>query len=134
MKKKLDDSKPKVRQLRALQPELQAFHSDEIDKEPVEEEATKVADKHEELCYEVSQYLDTLDRIHDKSEKFFADVNDIKSWAPGVKDQVKESDVTSKNPEELQKELERLDVRIFSPLYIQDTISIFHGLYYLRML
>lgn len=114
MKKKLDDKKPTVRELRALQGEVQAYHSDEIDKEPVEEEAAKVCDKHEELCFEVSQYLDTLDRIHDKSDKFFAEVEDIKLWAPDIEKQVKESDITSKDPEELQKELERLDVREIS--------------------
>lgn len=97
--------------MRAMQGDLQSFYSDEIDKEPLEEEATKLCDKHEALCYEVSQYLDTLDRIHDKSEKFFSEVDDVLSWAPGIEEQIKSSDVKSKDPEDLQEELKRLDVR-----------------------
>ena len=110
MKKKLDDCKPSVRKLRKSLNEVQKHQSDVIDKEPVEEEGGNALEKHDDLCNEVSQYLDTLDRQKKKADKFFQDCDDIKIWAPTVEEKILNNQTDSKDPEELRRELKQLDV------------------------
>jgi len=109
LKKKLDEIKPEVRELRANQTEVKVFHAEEVDKKPVEEEATEAIKTHDDLRQQVLEYLDDLDHIHDKAEKFFEDVNEIKNWAPAVEDSLKDCETTSKDPEDLKKELAALE-------------------------
>lgn len=111
-----------MRKLKKSLTEVQKHRTDEVDKEPVEEEATKAIEKHDELCHDVAQYLDTLERQQQKAKKFFDDVNDIKDWAPKVEEKIKQSEPKSKEPQDLKQELKRLDV---SNLYINNSRCLF---------
>ena len=114
----MDDIKPKVRDLKNTQSEIKAFHAEEIDKTPVEEEAVEAIETHDELFQDIAQYLDNLDRTHEKAKKFFDDVKDIKDWAPVIEKRLTDSDTKSKEPEELKKELKELDVSLDFHLFL----------------
>ena len=70
----------------------------------------KAIEKHDELCHDVSQHLDVLDRQQEKAKKFFEGVDSIREWAPKVEESIKQTEPKSKDPEDLKEELKRLDV------------------------
>ena len=109
LKSKLDEKKPEVRKLRANQGEVKSLHTEDIDKKPVVDEATQTIKDYEALQLDVADYLDDLDHIEQRAEKFHGDIKAIDDWAPAVEDRIKKCESKSKDPEDLKKELDELD-------------------------
>ena len=101
--------KPEVRKLRANQGEVKYLHAEEIDKKPVVDEASQTIKEYEDLQIDLAKYLDNLDHVEQRAEKFFGDIEKINDWAPDAEDRIQKCESKSKDPEDLKKELEELN-------------------------
>ena len=95
--------------MRANKGEVKSLHTEDLDKKPVTDEAAQTIKEYEDIQLDLVNYLDNLEDVEQRAEKFFGDIKKINDWAPDVEDRIKKCESKSKDPEDLKKELEELD-------------------------
>ena len=99
-----------MKKVKTATQKITRYPDESVNKKPALDYTDSIVKRREDIQRAIDNYLPTVEQQLEKATKFYKDVDTIEKWAPKVEKALEKEEPISKEPEEILKELKRLEV------------------------